>query len=152
MAQHLGNTLAAGDGAGQHHQHHGHHHQGGQNLRGVGEEGHQIAREHDAVRHIVTADPHQRRNGAAHQEGNEGHKGHHKAEGPLGSSAQILAAETELLLLLTFADEGFHHAHGVDILLHHQVQGIGGALELRKEGAHHRNDDGNCHDEERDGH
>ena len=152
MAQHLGNTLAAGDGTSQHHQHHGHHHQGRQNFRGVGEEGHQIAREHDAVRHIVSADPHQRRNGAAHQQRNEGHEGHHETEGPLGSSTQILAAETEFLLLLTFADEGFHHAHGVDILLHHQVQGIGGALELRKEGANHRNDDGNCHNEERDGH
>ena len=42
LVQHLHDTLAAGDGAGQEHQHHGHHHQRHQDLAGVGEERHQV--------------------------------------------------------------------------------------------------------------
>ena len=146
LLQNLLNTLGAGDGTGQEHQHHGHHHQGHQDLAGIGEESHQVAGQQRALRHIVATQPHDRHDGAAHQQDHHRHEHHHKAEGPLGGVPQLVAALAELLLLLVLPDEGFHHPHGVQVLLHHKVHIVGGALQRGEKGPyvpdndHHRDD------------
>ena len=136
LLQHLHNALAAGDGAGQHHHHHGHHHQGHENFGGVGEEGQQVAGEHLAAGHIVTAQPHDGYDGAAHNEVHHGDEGHHEAEGPLRRLAERLAALEEFLLLPVLPDERLHHPDSVQILLHHQIQSVGGLLQGGEEGPH----------------
>ena len=152
LLQHLLDTLAAGDGAGQHHQHHGHHHQGHEDLTGVGEEGHQVAGEQRARRHVVAAQPHEGHDGAAHQHHHHRHEHHHKAEGPLGGLPQRIVAPAELLGLLFLADEGFHHAHGVEVLLHHKVHVIRGALQSGKERPHIADHHGHRQDQQRHHH
>ena len=141
LLQHLLDTLAAGDGTGQDHQHHGHHHQGHQDLAGIGEEGHQVAGQEGALRHVVAAQPHDRHDGAAHQQDHDGHEHHHKAEGTLGGVPQLVVALAELLGLLVLPDKGLHHPHSAEVLLHHQVHVVGGALQRGEEGAHIADDD-----------
>ena len=152
LVQHLHDTLAAGDGAGQDHQHHGHHHQRHQDLAGVGEEGQQIAGQQGACRHLMAAQPHKGHDGAAHDQDHEGHEHHHKAEGPLRRVAELVAAGAEFLLLLVLPDEGFHHADGVQVLLHHQIQLVGGVLQRREERPHIADDDDHRHRQQRYGH
>ena len=149
FVQHLHDAPAAGDGTGQEHQHHGHHHQGHQDLAGIGEERHQVAGEQGALRHVVTAQPHQRHRGAAHDHDYDGHEHHHEPKGPLRRVAELIAAALEFLLLPLLADEGFHHADGVQILLHHQIQIIGGVLQRREKRPHVADDDDHREDQQR---
>ena len=152
LLQHLHNALAAGDGPGQHHHHHGHHHQGHEDFGGVGEEGDQVAGEHGAAHHIVAAQPHDGHDGAAHNEGHQGDKQHHEAVGPLRRIPEGVAALGKLLLLPVLPDEGFHHADGVQILLDHQVQIVGGLLQGGEKRPHIADDDGHQDQQQRQHH
>ena len=100
----------------------------------------------------MTAQPHDGHDSAAHEHDHNGHERDHEAEGPLGGVAQRITADAEFLLFLVLPDKGFYHPHGVQVLLHHQVHVVGGALQRREKRADVADDDDHRDDQQRDDH
>ena len=136
LVEYLHHTPAAGDGPCEHHHHHGYHHQRHEDFRHIGEKRNEVAGEQAPLKHIVSADPQHGYNGAAHEQKDQRHKHHHKAEGLFRHGLELFIAAGEFFLFHILPHEGFHHPDGVQILLHHQVQVVSGPLQGGEERPH----------------
>ena len=133
--QYLGNPASTGDGPGHHHEDHGNHHKGHHDLGDVGEKCDELAGFQRTGVHHLTAEPHDGDDGAVDDQHHDGHVDDHHAEGLFRIGLQIQVALGKFFPLMVFPHKGLDHPDARQILLDHQVQGIGLLLHGPEPGA-----------------
>ena len=152
LAEHLHDPAGAGHGPAHHHEHHGHHHQRHHDLGDIGEVGQQLAGlQSPGIDHLA-AEPHDGDDGAVDDEHHHGHIDDHHAEGLLGGILQIQVALGKLFPLMVLTDEGLDHPDTGQILLDHQVQGVGLFLQGAEKRTCLAQNQGHCYDQQRQRH
>ena len=124
LVDHLGDTGRAGRALGELDEDHGQHHQRGEDRHDIAEKRGQLARGEASFHNEMRAPPAQGDDATVDDEV------HHRAvQGHQRLRLEIHCIEAEgsfveLGHFVVLPHEGLHHADGIDILLHHAVQGI----------------------------